>query len=109
MFFVYVIQNPHKRLYVGYTADLDHRIRTHQTNQGGWTRNRGPWKLVYYEMFTNRTEALRREKNLKVGPANQRLRSRVDKKRTYTTTAFVPIIKKHYDSYICSRSCANMP
>ncbi len=73
-YFVYVLKNPEGRLYIGFTADLDKRVHQHQEGKGGWTRNRGPWELVYYETFADRTEAMRRERNLKHGKTNQELR-----------------------------------
>ncbi|MBA7675904.1 hypothetical protein ES703_84143 [subsurface metagenome] len=76
-YFVYVLQNPERRLYIGFTSDLDRRVRQHQEGKGGWTRSRGPWKLVYYEVFTDRLEAMRRERNLKTGKLNKELRMRL--------------------------------
>ncbi|MFC1984453.1 GIY-YIG nuclease family protein [Chloroflexota bacterium] len=73
-YFVYVLKNPKGRLYIGFTADLDKRVRQHQEGKGGWTRNRGPWELAYHETFTDRLEAMHRERNLKRGKANQELR-----------------------------------
>ena len=59
MFFVYVLRNPDGRLYVGFTTNLDKRIRLHQRDEAGWTRRRGPWELVHYETFADRSEAIR--------------------------------------------------
>jgi putative endonuclease len=78
-YFVYVLRNPEKRLYIGYTIDLKRRVCEHQEGKGGWTRDRGPWELVYYETFAGRKEAMRRERNLKRGKANQELRVLVAK------------------------------
>ncbi len=76
MYFVYVLRNAEGRLYVGFTADLKRRMGQHRDNEGGWTRDKGPWELVFYEAFANRSEALRRERSLKRGRANQCLRIR---------------------------------
>ena len=59
MFFVYVLQNPDGRLYIGFTTDLERRLRQHQEGEGGWTSGHGPWKLVLCETFTDRAEAMR--------------------------------------------------
>ena len=77
IFYVYVLQNDKGRLYIGFTSDLQTRIQTHQENEAGWTRGKGPWKLVYCETFTNRIHPLHREKSLKRGKSNQELRSLV--------------------------------
>ena len=76
MFFVYVLRNPHGRLYVGFTEDLSRRVRQHQKGEGGWIRGKGSWELVGSEEFPDRSEALRRERNLKRGKQNQELRKR---------------------------------
>jgi len=78
LYFVYVLQNSEGRLYIGLTTDLERRVQEHQENKGGWTSGRGPWKLIYYESFSDRSEAMRRERNLKRGRANQELRKRFD-------------------------------
>ena len=76
MFFVYVLRNPQGRLYVGFTEDLSRRVGQHQEGEGGWTRGKVPWKLVESEGFADRSEALRRERKLKRGKQNQKLRKR---------------------------------
>lgn len=74
MYFVYVLQNPQGRIYIGFTTHLEKRIQQHQQGEAGWTRARGPWKLVLCETFSDRSEAMRRERSLKKGKANQELR-----------------------------------
>ena len=76
MYFVYVLRNLQGQLYIGFTTDLDRRVRQHQDGEGGWTKGRGPWELVHHEPFTDRAEAMRREQNLKRGKPNQELRMR---------------------------------
>ncbi len=76
-YFVYVLRNSEGRLYIGFTTDLDRRLHQHQEGTGGWTHTRGPWELVHHETFTNRSEAMRRERNLKRGRTNQELRIRL--------------------------------
>ncbi len=77
MYFVYVLQNAEGRLYIGFTSDLEKRVRRHEKGEAGWTRSRGPWTLVYHEAYADRSEALRRERVLKSGRANQELRGRL--------------------------------
>ena len=76
MYFGYVLRNPQERLYVGYTENLERRVRQHQAGEAGWTKSRGPWELVHSEAFADLAEAMRREKNLKRGKQNQELRQR---------------------------------
>lgn len=76
MYYVYVLRNTSGQLYIGFTSDLNRRVSQHQQGEGGWTRSRGPWELVHYEIFEDRVEALKREKNLKRGRTNKELRGK---------------------------------
>lgn len=81
IYFVYVLQNVEGRLYIGFTTDLERRVQQHQNNEGGWTRTRGPWQLVYCETFADRIEAMHRERNLKRGKTNKELRARISNQK----------------------------
>ena len=67
MYWVYILESQATgQYYIGYTADLDDRIRRH--NQGltqTTRRRRGPWVLVYQEVFSIKTEAIKRERQIK--------------------------------------------
>jgi putative endonuclease len=53
-------------LYTGYTTDLVRRINTHNKGRGAkYTRGRLPVFLVYSEEFPTKSEALRRELEIK--------------------------------------------
>ena len=71
MFWVYVLQNPEGKLYIGQTDNLDRRSVQHNDPAYTLTRTtkrfRGPWKLVYSEEVLSRSAALAREKALKSG------------------------------------------
>ena len=65
-FFVYVLQSQSSgRFYVGQTTSLPERIRYHNANYSRSLKNRGPWNLVYSEEFGSRSEAVRREMQIK--------------------------------------------
>ncbi len=52
--------------YIGSTADeLDERLRKHNTNHKGFTGSVNDWEVVYYELFDNQSDALKREKTIK--------------------------------------------
>ena len=63
-FFVYVIgnKNKFKRItYVGYAKDLKKRIILHNKGKGAkFTRGR-KWKILHYESFSTKNEAMKRE------------------------------------------------
>ena len=66
MFFVYILRSEQFGIfYVGHTDDLDKRVGEHQAGRSPYTKFRGPWKLVYVEVFSTRGEAMRREGEIK--------------------------------------------
>ena len=68
MFYTYVLEsdNDGKR-YVGWTKDLDERLKKHNSGKVFATKHRLPMKLVYYEACLSQTKAIEREKQLKTG------------------------------------------
>ena len=53
-------------LYTGYTTNLERRTKEHNQGKGAkYTRSRLPVQLVYYEVYETKTEAMRREYELK--------------------------------------------
>ena len=79
-YFVYLIGNyKHKKLitYVGYTNNLKKRLNLHNKGKGAkFTRGR-IWKLLYYEKFKTRKEAISREYYIKM---NRKIRNLLKKK-----------------------------
>jgi putative endonuclease len=64
--FVYILGNQKPVLYVGVTSDLIKRIKRHRSGFGGGFSSRyKTYKLLYYEVFDDMLEAIRREKQLK--------------------------------------------
>jgi putative endonuclease len=53
------------RYYVGSTDDLGWRLERHNSGWGRYTKKGIPWKLVYYETYQTKSEALKREKEIK--------------------------------------------
>ena len=65
-FYTYIIQSEKSgRFYIGHTQDLFARLTRHNTGMVTATKNKGPWKLVYYENFKTKIEANRREIDIK--------------------------------------------
>ena len=66
MFFVYVLQSQKdQKYYIGYTNNLDRRIRDHNRGKSRSVKNRGPFQLVLKEVFATRVDAIKREKQIK--------------------------------------------
>ncbi len=66
MFYIYILECSDNTLYTGYTNDIDRRVEVHNNKLGAkYTRGRTPVKLVYSEKFETRSEALKREYQIK--------------------------------------------
>jgi putative endonuclease len=66
MFTVYVLKSLSvAKCYVGYTSDLEKRILDHNSGLSKYTSRYCPWKLIYKEEFSGRSEAMKREKYFK--------------------------------------------
>jgi len=77
MYYVYVIVNEKRERYVGYTNDLRRRISEHQEGKNNSTRG-SRWKLVYYEAYLSKSDAIERERKLKQrGRSKQILYNRI--------------------------------
>ncbi|MBI3332176.1 GIY-YIG nuclease family protein [Candidatus Peregrinibacteria bacterium] len=53
--------------YIGYTTDLNRRLAEHNNHKNASTGKEQRWKLIYCETYTNKMDALGREKFLKSG------------------------------------------
>ncbi len=53
------------RFYIGYSSDIDRRLEQHNSNQSEYTKNKGPWQLVYREAYSDKSIAIKRERFLK--------------------------------------------
>ncbi|WP_211117077.1 GIY-YIG nuclease family protein [Ignavibacterium album] len=66
-------------IYVGMTANIDDRMRRHNTGYERTTRSYRPFELIYLEEFENRQEARVKEKYLKSGVGKELLKRLKDK------------------------------
>ena len=51
--------------YVGHTSNLEKRLVEHNNGKSLSTRSKRPWRLVYQEKYTTRSEAALRERYFK--------------------------------------------
>jgi len=65
-YFVYILRSKKdSSFYIGYTKDLERRIREHNETRSKFSARKSPWELFYYEEFSDKGDAIRREKFLK--------------------------------------------
>ena len=63
---VYILRCGDGTLYTGITNDLGRRIAEHEVGQGAkYTKGRGPFQLVYQEIWQSRGLASKREIKIK--------------------------------------------
>lgn len=63
---VYMLKCGDGSLYTGYTNDLQGRLIKHTEGKGAkYTRGRGPFQVVYEKKFSDKSEAMRYEAQIK--------------------------------------------
>lgn len=66
MYFVYVlISRKDKKFYIGFSKDVDNRIKEHNSGKNPSTVGRRPLELIYYEAHQSEQDALKRERYFK--------------------------------------------
>ncbi|MDO8594043.1 MAG: GIY-YIG nuclease family protein [bacterium] len=77
-YYVYLLQS-HKdtQWYIGSTEDLKKRFEEHQTGRTLSTKERGPWKLLYYEACLDKRDAEHRERYFKTTYGHRYLKNRL--------------------------------
>ncbi|NTE18485.1 GIY-YIG nuclease family protein [Agrobacterium tumefaciens] len=66
MFYAYILYSEvRSKYYVGYTSNLDGRLKKHNTNHSGFTGHTGDWRIVWVQSFTEKSAAAKREKQIK--------------------------------------------
>ena len=66
MNYTYILECSDKSLYTGWTTDLEKRLQMHNQGKGAkYTRARLPVRLVYFEEYATKSEAMQREVAIK--------------------------------------------
>ena len=75
MYYVYILRSQKNgKLYKGLSGDLKRRVKKHKTGKVTFTRNNGPWQLIYYEAFLSKKDAGEEELFLKSGKGKERIK-----------------------------------
>jgi len=76
--YVYVLKScKDNHFYVGYTSDINKRIKEHQLGEVISTKNRRPLRLVYCEIGLSQKDAITREKYLKTAWGKRYIKNRI--------------------------------
>lgn len=71
---VYILKCKDGSLYTGITTNLERRVKEHETGKGArYTKGRAPLIVVYKEMCKDRSEASKRELEIKALPRLQKI------------------------------------
>ena len=88
MYFIYIVKCKDETYYTGYTTNIEKRIKAHNEGKGAkYTRGRLPVKLVYWEQYEEKAQALKREyaiKQLTRKQKQQLIRRSIDVSKEYT-------------------------
>lgn len=76
MYYTYVLQSQKDgRFYTGFSEDLRQRIEAHTSGKVSATKHRLPVRLIFYEAYLNKYDALRREQYFKTSKGKSTLRA----------------------------------
>jgi putative endonuclease len=76
MYTVYIIYSQRiDKYYIGFSSNVQERLRKHNRNSKGFSSSGRPWIMVYSEVFDNKKDAMAREKQLKNWKNRERLES----------------------------------
>ena len=71
--YVYMVECADGSYYTGYTNNLEKRIKVHNSGKGAkYTKARLPVRLIYWECFESKQEAMRREWKIKQMPRRKK-------------------------------------
>ena len=79
MFTVYILYSfVHNKTYTGYSSNLIQRFYSHNIySNTDWTRQYRPWVVIYCEIVETKSEALKREKELKSGTGREWVQKKI--------------------------------
>ena len=75
MNYTYIVECADGTLYTGWTTNVQKRVKAHNEEKSGakYTKAKRPVKLVYYEGYETKEEAMRRESAIKQLTRKQKL------------------------------------
>ena len=74
-YYVYILVCKDGAFYTGYTRDVKTRMKLHKLGRGAkYVRTHPPEKVVYLEKFETRSDAMKREREIKRLPREEKLK-----------------------------------
>jgi len=65
-FYTYIIYSESKdKYYIGHTENIDLRLERHNSGWSKSTKSGIPWKIMYFEEYKTKSQAMKREYEIK--------------------------------------------
>jgi putative endonuclease len=78
LYFTYILYSEKfDKIYVGQTNNLKLRLKEYNEGLSKYTKRYIPWMLIFYEKFKTRSEAMKREKELKSHKGRDLIRNKM--------------------------------
>ena len=79
MFYTYILRSEKdSRNYIGFTNNLRRRVADHNSKIGStYTKKNGPYKLIYYEAYVDKRDAMQAERFYKTGYGREVLKGKL--------------------------------
>ena len=79
MWYVYVLKSlKNSRRYIGLTSSVIRRLKEHNSKiGGGYTKKNAPFKLIFYEAYLNKKDAMEAERFFKSGYGREVLKDKL--------------------------------
>jgi putative endonuclease len=80
MWYTYILESiKNKNFYIGSTDDLKRRFKEHNQGRGGkYTKKQGKFKIVFYEAYVDKKDALKAEKFFKSGYGREIIKDKLE-------------------------------
>ena len=77
-YFAYVLESKRdKSWYIGFSTNIKDRLQVHNSGKNVSTKSKRPWKIIYFEGYLDKRDALGREKFLKSGSGHTYLKKQL--------------------------------
>jgi len=74
MYFVYILLCADKSLYTGSTNNIEKRLEAHKNGKGAaYTKSHKPVKIIYSQEYGTKSEALKKEAEIKKWKRSQKI------------------------------------
>lgn len=82
-FYTYILQSETTQgLYIGYTSDIERRLKQHNESTGKYTSNKGKWNIIFYKKFDNKKDSISLERKLKGWKNKTRILEWIEREKT---------------------------